>query len=228
MKHTVLIKYLFSILLIVIGFVLYKNIFVASFALIELLIIFLISNFLVNKNKVIGLIVNSIMMVLLNTNLIIYIFSHSYLSYFMVSNVTSVRALGTKLCIYIPCLLVTLMLTLLPIKPIKRIKSFWVLIIIPIYVILLINLNSNNSSIGNYITLAKIYYDDFAMKIRIKKMHLDNNLFLQYSVSDYVKYDNSLGEQPNILLLFVEGMSSNNVEDKKNIMPNTKNIWKNH
>ena len=31
MKHTVLIKYLFSILLIVIGFVLYKNIFVRSF-----------------------------------------------------------------------------------------------------------------------------------------------------------------------------------------------------
>ncbi len=49
----------------------------------------------------------------------------------------------------------------------------------------------------------------------------EDNEFYSDSVADYISRPDGLSDKPNVILIFVEGMSQNIVEDARNIMPNT-------
>ena len=131
MKNTIMtiIKYLFALVLIIYASFFYKSILYFIFGLTELLFIFFLSNFLLRKKRIIGLIVNDILILLLNINYIVLIFGGTYVSTIMLSNLSSIPTLGHKLIVYGISLLFVIALSVLPVKAYSIKKDYFVILL---------------------------------------------------------------------------------------------------
>lgn len=97
-KNTV--KYLFSIVLIVLSFITTKNAKFIIVGILELMLILTTSNVLINKNKVIGQIINDIFLLLFNIQMAVLYFSNTFVQTVMLSNLSSLDALSGKFLEY--------------------------------------------------------------------------------------------------------------------------------
>ena len=112
---TTIIKYSASIILIVwssnsVGN--WRNLLIA---LTELMLIVLVSDSLMRKDRTVGRIINIILCLIFNAQLFFLRFSGTFLSLIMVNNIGSIFALGDRLPLYIICAIGTVAVSLLPI-----------------------------------------------------------------------------------------------------------------
>ena len=223
MKITIstIAKYLFSILLIIYATVFYNSLYYSLFGIIELMIIFLISNSIVNKKRILGHIINDILMLFFNINYIVLIFGNSYVSSIMLSNLSSISALGDNLIKYGVAAILLFVISFLPVQKISIKHNVLLLISFVVsYILLFFMYSYSNSCYGSYYMLINGYINEYKMEQKINNTSVSEDLFVKDSSSSNNKH--KVYDNPNIILIFTEGFSMNILEDERNIMPNTK------
>lgn len=110
-----ILKYSFSIILTFWAYFRIHNKHYLVAALLELCIIFVLSNLLLCR-KHLGQIINNILLFLYNAQMAILGFGNTYLSMLMLTNIASIKALSGKAVIYITAAVTVLIFSLLPIK----------------------------------------------------------------------------------------------------------------
>lgn len=222
---TTIIKYSASIILIVwssnsVGN--WRNLLIA---LTELMLIVLVSDSLMRKDRTVGRIINIILCLIFNAQLFFLRFSGTFLSLIMVNNIGSISALGDRLPLYIICAIGTVAVSLLPITvmlesiPVQR----FLLIPISIELILTWGFGYGYSPICAYPNLLMQMFTQKSAIQSTRKMAESEDkthLFYKPSVSDYVSKPDDLQEKPNIVLIFTEGLSQSIIDDPRNLMPN--------
>lgn len=191
----------------------------------ELLCIFLISNILLSKEKI-GQCINNILLLLFNAQLVVLYFGNSYISMIMLSNLHSLEDISGNATIYIIGILLVLFFSFLPISKINAKKPTFP-ILLAMSMLLELTFTSLSSftfsPLYSYYDIATQYYRNQQMNTAIVDSKVDNEdstNFYKLEIQDYRKKDEKLPEQPNIILIFTEGLSLNVTYDEKNITPN--------
>lgn len=221
-----IIKYFFSILITIVASVNVKDGFYCLAGVLELLIIFVISNILIS-NKKIGNIINSILMLFYNIQMGVLIFGNTYISMIMLNNLDSIEALAGKAIIYILAIIIVFMFSFIPIKTLEMSKKKirWCLLapVIGFEFVFVMILGLTYSPIYGYINLGIQHYKNVQLENRIQKA-LEGDIsevsYYNEEVKGYREKETGLPKDPNIILIFTEGLSQNIVEDERNIMPN--------
>lgn len=117
--HVTVLKYLFSAALIFLGCRSAGNIKILFCGLLELVEIWLISESL--RSFRVRFFVNGILLLLLNSQALVYLFGGDFISLVMLTNLDNVQDLSGKLFIYIPGIFFTILISFIPtVRLIKR------------------------------------------------------------------------------------------------------------
>lgn len=125
-KKLFLLKYIFSIVVLVLAVSNTKNIGYSFLSFLELSFIFALSNFFIKKVRVITQVLNSLLILLFNIQLLILNFGSSYVTLTMIDNISSWEALGGRAFIYCLSIFLLIIFSLLPINevPLFDISKF--------------------------------------------------------------------------------------------------------
>ena len=242
MKNLFLIKYLFSLIISLLAISSTKNFGYTIISLIELSLIFFLSNFFIKRFQVITQIFNSVLLLLYNTQILVLNFGTSYVTLTMVDNISSWEALGGRAFIYGFAILLLLFFSFLPINKIELLDTskfkraslqddpIWkfqdLIFVIFIFVFELIVLQflsvKMSPTVSTYnLVQDKIEFEKVKRETLIKSEKLKQK-FLKDGVQDYVKKPSNLPDKPNIILIFTEGFSHHIIDDSRNITPTIK------
>lgn len=123
-KFSTTMKYLISGIFSFLVFNSSQNLALLGVTILELLIIFLISNLIVSRYKIFGNIFNFIVIFLFNVEQGIYIFGGTYLSSVMISNLGSLSALSGKIWAYSLAILGVILVSIIPIQKVDLQKKY--------------------------------------------------------------------------------------------------------
>lgn len=221
-KNTV--KYLFSIVLIVLSFITTKNAKFIIVGILELMLILTTSNVLINKNKVIGQIINDIFLLLFNIQMAVLYFSNTFVQTVMLSNLSSLDALSGKFLEYSLGGVCVVIFSFIPIEAHKN--NINILIPISVYLISLFICGINYSPSISYVTLIKQEIAINKMQQKVLGLNEEASEFYNDEIGNYIDKDANLSSKPNVILIFTEGLSQNIVDDSRQIMPNLKEFEK--
>lgn len=241
-----IIKYLFSIVITLMTYSTMQDPYYVCIGILELISIAMISNLLLQKNKWIGWMINSILLFFYHAQCLSLIFAGSFLSLVMLDNVDSVQALIGRMGTYLGGVLFVILCSLLPIKEIKlpdrsifqpkdplpsaekntprHFPSSGVLALCLAGELVL------TMGLGNQYSASYAWYDLYRQKQAHQNMQtaLDNSenitdKFLKYGIDNCIAKPEQLPENPNVILILTEGLSQHIVDDPRNIMPNVRN-----
>lgn len=241
-KNLFLIKYLFSLIISLLAISSTKNFGYTIISLIELSLIFFLSNFFIKKFQVITQIFNSVLLLLYNTQILVLNFGTSYVTLTMVDNISSWEALGGRAFIYGFAILLLLFFSFLPINkielldtskfkranlqddPIWKFQDLIFAILILVFELIVLQFLSVKMSptVSTYnLVQDKIEFEKVKRETLTKSEKLKQK-FLKDGVQDYVKKPSNLPDKPNIILIFTEGFSHHIIDDSRNITPTIK------
>lgn len=218
---TDILKYLFSFSLIGFGFHAEPEVgllFVAGF---ELSIIIILTNMI--RSGLLRNLVSGLLHLMFNFQILILYFGGTYLSLIMVTNIDSLEALSGKMRIYLTYASVILLFSFLPVHS-------WKCSLVIKYKILSILLAAELISVmifGSSFSPLFAYGELITQEINNKKRRMEiqdaedmTHIFYRDSIVGevYGKPDD-LVKQPNIILLFAEGLSQKVISDERHIMP---------
>ncbi|MBJ8325325.1 sulfatase-like hydrolase/transferase [Streptococcus pacificus] len=224
--YSTIIKYLFSIVITLYSYKVTSDLVPIFAGVLELSMIFFISNMLFKVNKYIANIVNTVLMLLYNIEQVILIFGGSYLTYTMLTNVDSLEALSGHAILYASGFLILLFFSFLPIseqlkKMEYQILSFLVIVILEISVVGLKIFE--NTPFTNYYSLIQIHQERMDLLNRIGNNEVTENFYKSEVVNATSKPEN-LPDNPNIVVIFTEGLSERILHDDRGLMANTVQI----
>lgn len=219
-----IVKYLFSIVLIVLSFITTKNVRFIIVGILELMLILSISNVLVNKNKVIGRIINDVFLLLFNIQMIVLYFSNTFIQTVMLSNLSSLDALSGKLLEYSFGVICVIIFSFIPVEAYKN--NINLFIPIGAYLISLFLCGINYSPSISYVTLIRQKIAINKMQQKVLGLNEEASEFYNDEIGNYIDKDENLSSKPNVILIFTEGLSQNIVDDSRQIMPNLKEFEK--
>lgn len=225
-----IIKYVAAIVL---SFMAYRTVNSKRWILlcvIELCLIFFISQLILKHNKIIGNIFNDIFLFVYCIQMGVLTFGNSYLTHIMLSNINSFEALAEDSQMYIVLIVLMIIVCLLPAcyMDIKA-KIYNFKIIIPGILIIYI---AGIFVCGRQCSPVYSMFDLCMQEIEYKKMEKELDMenpeeeFFKV-VEDNRKKDTMLPEKPNVIIIFTEGMSSYIIEDDRNITPNIRRLMEN-
>lgn len=228
-KKITFFKYLFSIIFTMVTMNTTRDGRYVMVSLVELIMIIMISELLVKRKAMIGIIFNDLFCLLYNVQMAILLFGNSYLQLVMLSNLGSLQDLEGKALQYISGALLVLIFSFLPIRSFGRRHTKWkVTYLLPVFCIiecvLLYFIGTDYSPIYGYAKLASQEYKVLQMKHRTNNMNSSADDFYSAEITDYVKKDSHLPDDPNIILIFTEGLSQNIVDDERDIMPHVADL----
>ena len=242
LKNLFLIKYLFSLIISLLAISSTKNFGYTIISLIELSLIFFLSNFFIKRFQVITQIFNSVLLLLYNTQILVLNFGTSYVTLTMVDNISSWEALGGRAFIYGFAILLLLFFSFLPINKIELLDTskfkranlqddpiwkfqdliFAILILVFELIVLQFLPVKMSPTVSTYnLVQDKIEFEKVKRETLIKSEKLKQK-FLKDGVQDYVKKPSNLPDKPNIILIFTEGFSHHIIDDSRNITPTIK------
>ena len=228
-KHNYLtiIKNILTIILLIYISISYKNIYYLSFGILEYSIITLVLDR--KKNNVIHTILSSIIYFLFYIQEIILLFGGSYISMIMLSNISSLEDLSNNFIMYgLGILIVIILSTIRMTTKYKTKRKILLILTMILFEVFMFNsISYNYSPIANYSKLVNQYNKYFQYKAKIKKNAKLYNAEKYYkeNIENYILYDNSVGENPNIILFFTEGMSKSIMFDNRNITPTLQDYY---
>lgn len=242
LKNLFLIKYLFSLIISLLAISSTKNLGYTIISLIELSLIFFLSNFFIKRFQVITQISNSVLLLLYNTQILVLIFGTSYVTLTMVDNISSWEALGGRAFIYGFAILLLLFFSFLPINKIELLDTskfkraslqddpiwkfqdliFVILILVFELIVLQFLPVKMSPTVSTYnLVQDKIEFEKVKRETLTKSEKLKQK-FLKDGVQDYVKKPSNLPDKSNIILIFTEGFSHHIIDDSRNITPTIK------
>lgn len=198
--------------------------------ILELFCIFVLSNLLLHI-KVIGQVVNSLLLFLYNAQMAVLMFANSYITMVMLTNLDSVKALSGKAGIYIPAVLIVILFSVMPIKKIdfdKVSNCLLVIFSVGLWIGFCLIFGESFSPLYGYCDLAIQQYQSIKLQKTIKESvaNAEDEMilaeFYHMEIEDYREKDATLVEQPNVILIFTEGLSQSVISDEREIMPNYK------
>lgn len=226
-KQFTLLKYLLPLLLVLFVSLSSKTLLIFLVGLFELSIIVLFSNELLKRNfKKTGYILNSLLLLIFNIQFFVKYFSGTFVTLIMLSNVESLNGLSGKFPIYIGGSLLVVVMSLLPIRYINFKKSNRSLLALFLSLELAVTMlygNTYSQIFGVYNILLQ-YKDNIELKAAIKAQGDVAKEFYKVGVSSGRDDTPNLPKKPNVVVVFTEGLSQHIIEDKRNIMPNAKEL----
>lgn len=221
----IIAKYLFSFLITFYATLFLRDIFYLIFGICEILIILFITNLIHLKSHKAAYIINDILMLLYNINIFVLIYGGSFVNIMMVTNMDSIQALQGKFYIYLIGVILTFIFSFLPARYFKIYgEKKFAICLFAYELILIFFIGLSYSVFCNYGILV---FDDITYlrkQYYIKHTKYKKKDFYNKDVGNFVSYNGSLSEKPNIIIIFAEGLSNNIIYDKRNIMPNVKKI----
>lgn len=220
-------KYLFALLLIFVAATTHKQFFFLFVSLLECAIIAIITNLLVLRHKVVGYIFNVLLLFLLNAQQLVMYFGGSYTTLVMVTNLESLESLGSHLPIMIGGALFLVAVTLLPVTAFPvvsgnnaRVVSLLLLMEL-VFTTLYGNVYSPIFGVYRLGLDARDYQEQLA---QIKNQPNVTASFYKPEIKPSREKPANLPDKPNIVLLFVEGLSQNILHDSRQVMPYTQKL----
>lgn len=226
LKISTIIKYLSSVIIMLTG-ALHYNLLSLILGLVELVMVFIITNSLFKLNRAASFIWNCIVVTFINVQFTILRFAGSFFSFIMLTNINSISALSGKADIYLIFGTIAVIAGLLPVTsfniPKKEIGFFSSIAAVAILIFA-----GADSPFSSFVKLgADIYnYRELRSDI-INKANNGTDIqtlmkFYKKEITDAYQKPAALGSTPNIILIFTEGLSQNIIDDNRNIMPNVK------
>lgn len=234
-KYLTILKYIFTAALI----------FAASYpadlnllsaGLMQLAVIFLVTDVLLKYSRFFR-ILNFILIILLNIQYAVLYFANSFVTLTMLQNLDSLADLSGKAVQYILGVAAVILISAIPVRSFSersRLPSVLVKILLAIAlqgaVLVLFRSDSPYAAYGKLINDYRIYQEMTEIienqKGEIEPAKTDteegfhtDSVFYRSEVKDHLAKPQSLPDQTNIILVFTEGISSNIIDDWRNIMP---------
>ena len=118
------VKYLFSVLLICVSFTRTDNILYVVTGLSEAAAVILLTELLLHINAILGYLMNSLFLLILNLQFIVLLFATEFISGVMLDNIMAADMLRGKAVLYITALLAVFVISFLPVSSLK-IEKIW-------------------------------------------------------------------------------------------------------
>lgn len=226
-------KYLFSLILTLMTITTTHNAGYIFLGAVELLLIASLSEVLVAQKRSLGVVCNSILILLYNIQMMVLFFGNSYVALIMLTNVDSISGLSGKALEYGLGAVSVLTFSFIPIRSIT--KKLWTIgaltggLVLEVCLVL---------SCGGTFSPFLSYYDllvdslnqaqvrrDITSAINMNVINMTSE-FYSDSIADFRSKDGNIVDQPNVILIFTEGLSQHVISDERNIMPNVAQFQK--
>lgn len=224
-----IIKFCFAALLVALTYFTTKDVTYLSIGFLELALIFFVYNALVERKLIFRIIVGAIFFIFIAQILVLY-FGNSFVTLTMLKNVKFLADLGGKAITYIIGTIFVLLIVFLPGKSVITNLNKKVLI----EIIIILSLTEifthfeykHYSPIQSFCTLVV----DEVRYQHVKRAQVNPELaketYYKDSLADAVSKPDNLPENPNVIVIFTEGLSYNIISDERDIMPNLKEFEK--
>lgn len=219
------IKYAFAV-----GVMLYacigmgsKKYFLGS--VMELACIFLFSDLIAKKHPRLGTVLNGILILLFTVQMFVLYFGSTYLTMIMLTNISSARDLGGRAFEYILAIVLVLVVSFLPIESIGIRQTVLYRTFICVLILDLgfsMTFGSSYSPLYDYVSVGIQAKAQAEKEAYIRSQPDRTGKFYTDKIKSGTDKPAELGEKPNVILIFTEGLSQTTVEDERNIMPNVK------
>lgn len=225
----IILKYLIPILIYISSVFWSDSKTYMAFGVLEILLVATLTELSLRffkKGRIITYILNSLFMLLINAQAVCLFFGRSFLTIVMLSNIESIEDLSGNAFEYIIGVIIVLILSFLPITTLKKflkLKYQRVLnTILILELILAMAFGRNSSPLWGYINVAASAkaVSDLARNSSGNKESADK--FYKQGISDSITKPDTLPDRPNIILIFVEGLSQSIIDDERDIMPNVR------
>ncbi|MCK3942440.1 sulfatase-like hydrolase/transferase [Streptococcus suis] len=221
--YVLLSKYLFAVLLSIMGFKNHKDWTYILVTVLEVISIAAFSNIVIKEKKIAAYIVNSLLLLIVNVQNIVLFFGGSFTTLVMVTNLESLESLSGHSASIVFGTICILIFTFLPITYVKTRKINWSTVLSSSLLIeLIVTLMSGNiySPIFGVYQLAADSYEYQQDLAKIANAPNVTDFFYRKTIQNARSKPTNLSATPNVVLIFVEGLSQNIVEDERGIMPN--------
>ena len=196
--------------------------------LVELTLIFFIYNLIVDKNKWCRILAGILFFIYIGQMTVLY-FGNSYVTLTMLKNVKFLQDLGGRAVAYILGTILALVIIFLPGKSVLKLNKRIVLYVITALLIAEVAVNIEYKRFSPVQSFATIFVDQIRYQ-HVKRAASDPDValstFHRDSLEDAVAKPAELSAQPNIIVIFTEGLSANIISDEKDIMPNLREFEK--
>lgn len=239
LRKITIIKYTFSIVITLCSFFTTNNLLFLFFSILELVIIFSLSNALVKKSNLWGNILNFILILLYNIELLVLNFADSFVTLIMINNLSSWEALKGRIVIYLTGIILLIIFSSLPIvyidfnysnfsrakKVVIRFQNLKLLSLVTfIEIILLICLGTGFSPAMSIYDLSNNISKYNQLLQNNSSKNIKSEEFHRSEIANHRDKPKNLPERPNVILIFTEGMSQHIIDDDRNVVPNLRNI----
>ncbi len=219
-----ILKYIFSLIFACAGAAATKDRRYAAAALPELLIIFAVMDLLLLFFRIPVWILSAFVMLLYNAQHMVLIFGGCYTTLVMLTNLDSWKDLLGKLFQYLAAILAILVFTCLPITRVCRDVQTDLIILAAGLLLLVISALKDGpafSPVRNTFHLLGTILENLDRTRAAKAGSAESaKLFRREKIQNFRKRPDTLPKDPNIILIFTEGLSSHMLRDERQVMPN--------
>ena len=224
-------KYVFFLILFLQVTYIYTKPILILVGFVELALVLLVSGYIVSRNKPLGHLINFILLLIIGIEIIVYRFAGNYVSLIMVTNLESIQGISGKTILYLLYIIPFIVALCIPTPKIEGrfYKSFSKcgLVCVLLFTEFVVwNSGGNASPIENSILLFRNIY---ARQERYNKIEQSGNsdfgmldsMFYKDTIGNYISFPLQK-KNPDVVLIFTEGLSQNIIDDERKIMPNVR------
>lgn len=244
-----IIKYTYSLVLMLVAYYMLPSEKLILVQLFELVALFFLFNSLVKRHKRLARILNAIVMLMFNIQLLLMIFSRSYLSLIMLSNLTLINDVSGMSYVYIPNILILVLISILPINHISEpgdivdrllslVRKRYSALVVILSILVSIGLGAERSPYISYVKLGIDGINNYKKSLIIKnneekyakqleEMGVDPSDSGMGIGAEFYKNGIESGfdeevfkDKPNVIYIITEGLSQSVIDDGRGIMPN--------
>lgn len=224
-------KYVFFLILFLQVTYIYTKPILILVGFVELALVLLVSGYIISRNKLLGHLINFILLLIIGIEIIVYRFAGNYVSLIMVTNLESIQGISGKTILYLLYIIPFIVALCIPTPKIevRFYKSFSKcgLVCVLLFTEFVVwNSGGNASPIENSILLFRNIY---ARQERYNKIAQSGNsdfgmldsMFYKDTIGNYISFPLQK-KNPDVVLIFTEGLSQNIIDDERKIMPNVR------
>lgn len=223
-----IIKFILAAVLTVLTYTTTRQVTYISVGLVELTFIFVIYNFIIEKNVFCRIIAGLLFFIYVAQMVVLY-FGNSYVTLTMLKNIKFLQDLGGEIVAYSLGTILALLIIFIPGKCIFKADKRTIITLLVAFLFIELAINANYKRFSPVQSFATMFVDQVRYQ-HVKRAAADPqlalNTFHKDSLGDAVEKPATLPEKPNIIVIFTEGLSSNIIDDDRDIMPTLKEFEK--
>ena len=224
-----IVKFALPVVLSIRSVYLLHNPSYAISVLIETFIVWVILNTIAERNRWLSFVIGFVVLPILYLQSAVLCFCGEYAGLIMITNIGSIEALKGKAIIYGSIVIIIIIALFLPMRIIHFHNSKLLIStcigLMGLYSVFVVLSGMIYSPFLNTAILAKNMINKYNTEIAIRalqdeELRIDPEEFYRESVGNGIDCPAEMSNNPNIILIFTEGLSLNVVTDSREIMPN--------